>query len=45
MNALVSLESGEKKKSDFVFIQSLKKLAVTVIHERQAFDLKTFSLL
>lgn len=44
MNALVSLESGEKK-SDFVFIQSLKKkLAVTIIHRRQTFDLKAFSL-
>lgn len=37
MNALVSLESGEKKekekKSDFVFIQLLrKKIAVIIIH-------------
>lgn len=30
MNALVSLESGEKMNSDFVFIQGLrKKTAIT----------------
>lgn len=33
MNALVSLESGEKMKSDFAFIQLLrKKTAVIIIH-------------
>lgn len=33
LNALVSLESSKKMKSDFVFIQPLgKNTAVTIIH-------------